>query len=60
MKYIIEGGYIDKFICFSEEECKKYSKYFGIESERFVFCKLGVADSCPDGIGGGVERKIII
>lgn len=45
MKYIVEGGYIDKFICFSDEECEKYSKYFDIDINKFASCKLDIEDS---------------
>lgn len=46
MRYILGGGYIDKFICFSEEECKKYSSYFHIDRRKFSSCKLEVEDAC--------------
>lgn len=45
MRYIVEGAYIDKFICFSDEECKKYSEYFGLDINKFASCKLEIEDS---------------
>lgn len=41
MKYIITSKYIDRFICFSKEECKYYAKEFGVVGSKFVFVPLG-------------------
>lgn len=48
MRYIVEGKYVDTFICFSEEECEMYSTFFNVAKRKFVSCKLEVEDSCLD------------
>ena len=44
MRYIVSSEYIDKFICFSEYECKEYTEYFNIDKEKFVSCGLTLDD----------------
>ena len=44
IRYIVSGKYIDKFICFSEYECRNYADYFGIEKENFASCGLALTD----------------
>lgn len=56
MKYIIGGEYIDKYICFSKEECDKYSRYFNISAERFVSCRLEIEDCCSASFDGSREE----
>lgn len=43
IRYIVTGRYIDRFICFSKEECGYYASVFGVDSSRFIFVPLGVA-----------------
>lgn len=43
MKYIVTSRYIDRFICFSKEECGDYASMFGVDANRFVFVPLGIA-----------------
>ncbi len=42
MKYIVSSKYVDKFICFSKNECEYYANIFNVEKEKFEFCTLGI------------------
>lgn len=42
MNYIVTSKYIDKFICFSKNECEYYANMFKVEKNKFVFCTLGI------------------
>lgn len=44
MRFIVTSVYIDKFLCFSEYECKQYAKLFGISEDKFSYCGLTVED----------------
>lgn len=56
MRFIVESGYIDRYVCFSEKECDTYSEYFGIERSKFVACKLQVDDSYGK-YGNAIEEE---
>ncbi|MFG6386725.1 MAG: glycosyltransferase family 4 protein [Muribaculaceae bacterium] len=43
IKYCLTGGYIDKVICYSPQECESYSRSFGISPELFAFVPLGIS-----------------
>lgn len=42
IKYSLSGGYIDKVVCFSPDECRDYSKRFGLPDDLFTFIPLGI------------------
>ena len=42
MKYIVQSEYVDKFICFSQQECNYYSEIFDASKDKFQFCRLGI------------------
>lgn len=42
MNYIVTSKYVDKFICFSKNECEYYANMFKVEKEKFAFCTLGI------------------
>ncbi|MGM9962577.1 MAG: glycosyltransferase [Holdemanella porci] len=44
MRYIVTGGYVDYFICFSESECQKYAKYFAVSLDKWTSSKLQIED----------------
>lgn len=44
MKFIVTSIYVDKFLCFSEHECKMYSELFDVPQDRFAYCGLTVED----------------
>ena len=44
INYIVTSGYIDKFVCFSEAECKHYADIFHVDENLFVSCELTVED----------------
>lgn len=44
MNYIVTSKYVDKFICFSKNECEYYANIFQVAREKFVFCTLGIED----------------
>lgn len=50
MSYIVRGKYIDRFICFSKEECGDYASMFGVDAGRFVFVPLGIAPVHEEGV----------
>lgn len=41
MSYVVTSQYIDRFICFSKEECAYYANLFGVDKSKFIFCPLG-------------------
>lgn len=41
MAYIVTSQYIDRFICFSKEECSYYADTFGVDVDKFVYVPLG-------------------
>lgn len=43
MSYIVNSKYIDRFVCYSREECDYYAQVFGTGRKRFVFMPLGIA-----------------
>ena len=43
IKFSIDNKYVDNIICYSKKECEYYSNLFGIESEKFKFCELGIS-----------------
>ncbi|MGN1245178.1 MAG: glycosyltransferase family 4 protein [Muribaculaceae bacterium] len=43
MSYIVNSKYIDRFVCYSREECDYYAQAFGTGRERFVYMPLGLA-----------------
>lgn len=45
MQYVVTSRYIDRFICFSKEECRYYSELFGVDRNKFVYIPLGEGDS---------------
>ncbi len=42
MNYIVTNQYIDRFICFSKEECAYYADLFGVNVGKFVYVPLGM------------------
>ncbi len=43
MNYIVTSQYIDRFICFSNEECAYYADLFGVDVGKFVYVPLGLS-----------------
>lgn len=41
ISYIVTSRYIDRFICFSREECSYYASLFGVDLNKFVYVPLG-------------------
>lgn len=42
MCYIVKSKYIDRFICFSKEECDYYPELFGVPRNRFIYVTVGI------------------
>lgn len=42
MSFIVRSKYIDKFICFSKEECEYYPTLFGISKDSFIYLPVGI------------------
>lgn len=42
MSYIVNSKYIDRFICFSRDECYYYARTFNTSINRFVFTTVGI------------------
>lgn len=42
MEYIVTSKYIDRFICFSRDECDYYASIFNVERNKFIFIPLGI------------------
>lgn len=42
IKYCLDSGYIDHIICFSRDECNRYSKLFHVGKEMFFFVPLNI------------------
>lgn len=42
MYYIVSSKYIDRFVCFAQEECNYYSEMFGVDMDKFVFTPVGI------------------
>ena len=42
MAFIVKSHYVDKFICFSKDECGYYSNLFNTPIERFKYVPLGI------------------
>ena len=42
MSFIVRSKYIDKFICFSKEECEYYPVLFGVSKDSFVNLPVGI------------------
>lgn len=42
MSFIVKSQYVDKFICFSRNECEYYSNLFNTSIERFKYVPLGI------------------
>ena len=42
MLFIVRSEYIDKFICFSKEECEYYPVLFGVSKDSFVYLPVGI------------------
>lgn len=45
MSYTVTSQYIDRFMCFSKEECAYYADLFGVDAGKFVYVPLGLAPS---------------
>ncbi len=54
ISYIVTSRYIDRFICFSKEECSYYANLFGVDIGKFVYVPLGkkVSDTLDVGDDG--------
>lgn len=44
MKYAVASRYVDRIVCYAREECRSYSRIFGVPESKFVFMPLGVAE----------------
>lgn len=44
LHYIVTSGYVDKFVCFSEPECRRYAEEFGVSESLFIPCNLTIED----------------
>lgn len=42
MSFIVGSKYIDRFICFSKEECDYYPKLFGVPRNLFIYVPVGI------------------
>ena len=42
MRYIVTSKYVDKFVCFSKNECAYYAKLFGVSEDKFLYVPLGI------------------
>lgn len=42
MSFIVRSKYIDRFICFSKEECEYYPTLFNVSRQRFVYVPVGI------------------
>lgn len=50
IKYCLTGGYIDKLVCYSPQECSSYAEHFGIAQSLFTSLPLGIDASTGDNI----------
>lgn len=57
MRYIVTGRYVDRFICFSREECHRYAALFGVGEDRFVYIQLGFEE--PHDVNTGDDGSIL-
>ena len=42
MSFIVQSKYIDRFVCFSKEECEYYPSLFNVSRKRFVYVPVGI------------------
>lgn len=52
MKFIVDGGYVDTYICASRTMVDYCCETFGADRERFVYIPFGVSD-CMDEVDTG-------
>ncbi len=59
MKYIVQSDYVDKFICFSQQECNYYSEIFDASKDKFQFCCLGIEPIQVQDVKQSEEKTIL-
>ena len=59
MQYTVQSKYIDRIICFSQNECVYYSKLFNIPEEKIKFCRLGIENIKTSSIENKEEKRIL-
>lgn len=42
MSFMVRSKYIDRFVCFSKEECDYYPSLFNVSRKRFIYVPLGI------------------